>query len=122
MDSLMNTPECKPLFDANWVTDHLVVMEHKPDLKKTENPGGKELMDQYGGASAGIPYWLIFSPEGKLLADSRMPSKDKKGQDVLVNTGCPATVEEVAYFSTVLQKTTRLKPEEIALIAKKFAK
>jgi len=120
MDSIMNRPECKPLFDANWVTDHIVVQEHKPELKKLENPGGQEFMNQYNGEKQGIPFWLVFNPKGELLADSRMPSRDKNGKDILTNCGCPATAEEVAFFATVLKKTTRLSQPEIDLIADRF--
>ncbi|MFH0760351.1 MAG: thioredoxin family protein [Bacteroidota bacterium] len=120
MDSIMNMPECKPLFDANWVTDHMVVQEHKPELKKLENPGGQEFMDKYNGQNQGIPFWLVFNPKGELLADSRMPAKDKTGKDILTNTGCPAQPDEVAYFVTVLKKTTKLTQPEIDLIADRF--
>jgi len=120
MDSIMNMPGCKPLFETNWITEHLVVDESKPELKKLENPGGKEMMIKYKGKGSGIPYWLIFNPKGKLIADSRMPSKDKSGKKVKVNTGCPATEEEVAYFVKVLKKTTQLTQPEIDLIASRF--
>jgi len=120
MDSIMNMHECKPLFDANWVTDHLVVKENKAELKKLENPGGQEFMDKYNGKNQGIPYWLVFNPKGELLADSRMPAKDKTGKDILANCGCPAQADEVAFFAGVLKKTTRLTQPEIELIANRF--
>ena len=120
MDSIMNMPECKPLFNANWVTDHLVVQEHKPELKKLENPGGQEFMDKYNGKDQGIPYWLVFNPKGELLADSRMPAKDKTGKDILANCGCPAQADEVTFFVDVLKKTTRLTQPELELIADRF--
>ena len=120
MDSIMNMPECKPLFDANWVTDHMVVQEHKPELKKLENPGGQEFMDKYNGKNQGIPFWLVFNAQGELLADSRMPAKDKTGKDILANCGCPAQPDEVTFFVDVLKKTTRLTQPELELIANRF--
>ncbi|MFA5815536.1 MAG: thioredoxin family protein [Bacteroidales bacterium] len=121
MDSLMNVPETKAFFDNNFVIKHLVVQEAK-NKKNLENPGADEMMKKYHGAGTGIPYWLIFDVKGKLLADSRMPAKDKKtGKKIKANVGCPANPDEVEYFIKLLKKTTPLKEAELAVIAKKFA-
>lgn len=121
MDSIMNMPETKAFFDNNFVIKHLVVQESK-NKKDLENPGADEIMKQYNGAGAGIPYWLIFNAKGKLLADSRMPSVDKKtGKKIKANVGCPANPEEVAYFIGLLKKTTQLKGAELQVIAERFA-
>jgi thioredoxin-related protein len=119
MDSIMNMPETKPLFDKSFVTEHLVVQEAK-DKKNLENPGAQEMLDKYEGGKSGIPYWLIFDAKGNLLADSRMPSKDKTGKEVLANVGCPAQADEVAYFIGLLKKTTSLNEAELKVIAEKF--
>jgi thioredoxin-related protein len=120
MDSIMNTPQNKPLFEGNWVTRHLTVMESKPELKKTENPGGMDMMTKYGGAKSGIPYFLIFNPKGQLLFDSNMPAKDRNGMNIRTNTGCPASPEEVEYFSYVLKHSTRLTDEQIKMVGESF--
>lgn len=120
MDSIMNMPELKPLFDKNFVIRHLVVQE-VPNKKNLENPGAQEFMVKNNGDKQGIPFWLIFDVKGELLADSRMPAKDKAGKDILTNTGCPANPDEVAYFTGLLKKTTSLKEAELKLIAEKFA-
>lgn len=119
MDSIMNMPETKPFFDKNFVIKHLVVMEAK-DKKNLENPGAREMMTKYNGAGTGIPYWLIFDAKGNLLADSRMPSKDKSGKAILANVGCPAQPDEVSYFISLLKKTTSLKEADLAMISEKF--
>jgi thioredoxin-related protein len=120
MDSIMNMPELKPLFTGNFVTEHLVVQESK-GKENLENPGGAEMMKKYNGDKAGIPYWLIFNSKGKLLADSRMPSTDKKtGKKIKANVGCPAQPDEVDYFIKLLKKTTPLKEAELTVIAEKF--
>ena len=49
-----------------------------------------------------------------LLADSRIDGKPGK------NSGCPATKEEVDYFIKVLQKTSQLDAEALAVIWKRF--
>jgi thioredoxin-related protein len=119
MDSIMNMPETKAFFDNNFVIEHLVVQEAK-DKKHLENPGAGEFMVKHNGDKQGIPFWLIFDDQGNLLADSRMPAKDKNGKDVMVNCGCPAQPEEVAYFIGLLKKTTPLNEAELAIIAEKF--
>jgi hypothetical protein len=80
-------------------------------------------MKKYNGAGSGIPFWLIFNVKGKLLADSRMPTTDKKtGKSIKANVGCPANPDEVDYFIKLLKETTPLQEAELAMIAKKFAK
>jgi hypothetical protein len=49
-----------------------------------------------------------------------MPAKDKNGEDILANCGCPAQPDEVTFFVDVLKKTTRLTQPEIELIANRF--
>ncbi|MCX6225058.1 MAG: thioredoxin family protein [Bacteroidia bacterium] len=122
MDSIMNMPELKPLFDKNFVIKHLVVQE-VPNKKNLENPGAQEFMVKHNGDKQGIPFWLIFNAKGKLLGDSRMPATDKKtGKKIKANTGCPADPGEVDYFVKLLKKTTSLTDTELAIIAKKFAR
>lgn len=121
MDSLMNDPACKKYFDDNYVVRHLTVLESK-DKKNLENPGAMELLAKYHGEKQGIPFWLIFDTDGRLLADSDM-RPDGAGLDTPgSNVGCPATKEEVAFFMKVLGQTSSLKQGQLALIGKKFEK
>ena len=119
MDSIMNMPELKAFFENNYVIRHLVVQEPK-NKEHLENPGAEEFMIKNNGDKQGIPFWLILDAKGNLLADSRMPTKDKNGKEALANTGCPAQPDEVAYFTGLLKKTTPLSEAELALIAEKF--
>jgi thioredoxin-related protein len=120
MDSIMNMPELKYMFDRNYVIRHLVVLESK-DKKNLENPGAAEMMEKYNGKGSGIPFWLIFDAKGNLLADSRMPTVNKKtGKEELANTGCPAQPDEVEFFKGVIRKTSNLNDEQLSLIADKF--
>jgi len=121
MDSIMNMPETKPLFDKSYVIEHLVVLEAK-DKKDLENPGADKLMKKNGGENQGIPYFLIFDKKGNLLSDSRMPAKDKKGNAILSNVGCPAQPDEITFFTGLLKKTSTLTDPELDLIAEKFMK
>lgn len=121
MDTSMNDPSVKAFFAKNYVVRHLVVQEAK-DKKNLENPGATELLKKYNGNDQGIPYWLIFDKDGKLLADSKIrpagAGLDAPGK----NTGCPATQEEVTHFIEVLKKTSGLKDTELTLIEQRFRK
>jgi thiol-disulfide isomerase/thioredoxin len=119
MDASMNDKVCKNFFDDNFVIRHLAVFE-SPGKKNLENPGALQLLTKYNGAEDGIPFWLVFDKEGKLLADSKMRPEGAGAAAKGVNTGCPASKEEVDYFILVLRKTTTLNNEQLAIIEKRF--
>ena len=111
MDDSMKDPSCKDFFDRSYVVRHLVVNE-SPQNKKLENPGAAALLSRHGGEGQGIPFWLVFDSEGKLLADSqRVPGE---------NVGCPASREEVDHFIQVLKKTSSISSEEETSVRKRF--
>lgn len=120
MDTSMNDPLCKKAFEDNYVITHLVVDESK-DKKDLENPGANEMRNQYGGKDQGIPFWLVFDTDGKLLADSKMR---QSGTQIMSgdNVGCPASEKEVLYFLSVLRKTSKMSREELENIQKRFRK
>ncbi|HEX5025605.1 MAG TPA: thioredoxin family protein [Agriterribacter sp.] len=119
MDSAMNDPACSAFFENNFIITHLVVMESK-GKEHLENPGAMDLMNKYTGGNSGIPFWLIFDSEGKLLADSKIrpagASLDAPGE----NSGCPASEKEVANFIQVLQQTTSLDQQQLSIIQNRF--
>ena len=118
MDKSMNDETCKKFFEDNFVIRHLVVDE-SDDKKNLENPGADELRKKYYGDGQGIPFWLLFDKEGKLLADSKMRAGGA-GPEKGNNTGCPASEKEVAYFISVLQKTSGLNASQLEIIRKRF--
>lgn len=113
MDSSLNDKTVKPLIDRYFEITHLTVKE-SPNKKALENPGAEELLNKFGGADQGLPYWAVLYSSGELITDSQY----KPGE----NVGCPASEEEVDYFITVLRKTTTLKNEELEIIQKRFRK
>ena len=121
MDSIMNNANCKKLFNDQFVIRHLTVMEAK-GKEQLENAGGKALMEKYQGKNKGIPYWLIFDAQGKLVADCLIrpdgAGLDQPGE----NIGCPATKEEVAALKKVLKKTTTHNQTQPAVVEKNFIK
>lgn len=113
MEKNMNLPTTKPLFDKSYVTAYLDVQE-RGEKKSLENPGGQELMNEYKGETAGLPFWLMINPKGEVLADSF----DNKGE----NIGSPASPEEVASFLVKLEKTSKLNKTELQTIQQVFVK
>ena len=118
MDTAMNDNSVKRFFTDNYVIRHLVVYESK-GKENLENPGALDLLKKYKGDEKGIPYWLIFDKNGKLLADSKL-RPDGGGLESGDNTGCPASEKEVAHFVKVLKETSSLKDDELSVIEKRF--
>ncbi len=118
MDTSLNDPAVKPFFDKNYVITHLVV--HESAAKKhLENPGAEVLKDKYHGKGQGIPFWLLFDPNGNLIADSRIRTEGQ-GPEEGENCGCPALEKEVSYFISVLKKSSSLTDKELEIIHKRF--
>jgi thioredoxin-related protein len=113
MDTAMNDISIKDFFDKNFVIKHLVVYETE-DKKNLENPGALDLLIKYKGNNQGIPYWIVFDANRNLLADSQITPG--------VNTGCPATKDEVDHFIKVMKRTTSLSSDQLNLISKRFLK
>ena len=118
MDTSLNDASVKKFFDDNFVIRHLVVFESK-GKENLENPGALEMLTKFEGKDQGIPFWLIFDKDEKFLFDSRM-SAIVNSTEKLVNTGCPASKEEVDYFIEVLKKTTDLKEDQLEKIRTRF--
>ncbi|HEY0678904.1 MAG TPA: thioredoxin family protein [Chitinophagaceae bacterium] len=121
MDTAMNDPAVKKFFDDNYVISHLVVYESK-DKKGLENPGALELLTKYKGNDQGIPYWLVFDKNGRLLADAQMRPEGAGPATEGKNTGCPASPEEVAHFIKVLETTSSLNAEQLSVVRNRFLK
>ncbi len=123
MDASMNDPQVKEYFDDNYVIEHITVLEHDPNRKKDENPGGEDLMKKYNSDGFGIPLWFVFDSNGNLISDSHIRPAgtgfEVKGEDII---GCPASAEEVKLFVEVLKKTSKLSDTDLAKIASLFRK
>jgi thioredoxin-related protein len=121
MDSALQDSRCKDLFGAYYVIRKLDVKE-EANKKYLENPGATEMLRQYHGENQGIPFWLIFDEDGKLIADSQLrnsgESLDRPGE----NVGCPSTQKEIQYFAMILKQTSHLTSQELEVIEARFAK
>lgn len=118
MDNSMNDPACKKFFQDHFVVRHLVVSESK-DKKQLENPGAEAMLKQYHGDDSGIPYWLVFAADGRLLSDSKI-RKEGEGPEQGYNVGCPASEKEVDFLIELLQKITPLTAGQLDIIRKRF--
>lgn len=107
----VNNESVKDLFERNYVIRELDVLE-RADKKELENPGALELLKQYKADKSGIPFFLIYDAEGKLLTNGF----DDEGQ----NLGCPASEEEVAIFIDKLKETSHLTEGEVVAIREVF--
>lgn len=120
MEASLNDPAIKPMIDENYVIATLDVME-QPAKKNLENPGSLEVMTKLKGEKSGLPFWVILDAKGKVLGDSQVrpagASLDSYGE----NVGCPASPGEVAFFTTLLKKTSKLNDEQLSVISKRFA-
>lgn len=111
MDSAMQDPSVQSYFDKNYVITHLTVYERE-NKKSLENSGAELFLEAHDGANKGIPFWIILDSNGRTLADSQKAPG--------VNTGCPATKEEVAHLLAVLEKTSNITPAQRIAVEKRF--
>lgn len=118
MDNSLNDPVCRKFFSDHIVVKHLVVDE-TAGKKQLENPGAAELRKKYHGEDTGIPFWLVFDKEGTLVSDSRI-RKAGEGPGQGYNVGCPATENEVNFFTDLLKRITPLNADQLEIIRKRF--
>ncbi|HZY36719.1 MAG TPA: thioredoxin family protein [Mucilaginibacter sp.] len=119
MTASLNDPSCKKMFDDNYVTVYLDVLEHKGEESK-ENPGGLDVLKKYEAVDAGLPFWLILDAQGNTLATSAMPPAGSTTAKPSDNVGCPTDPNEVEYFIKVLKATSPLTDNDFAVIRKRF--
>ncbi len=104
LDAMLDTPDIKNIMNEHYVITHLDVMES--GAKKTlENPGGNEMMEAYGGAKSGLPFYAFLASDGKKIADSNMMPKDQ-------NIGYPGSTEEISAFEQLLKQTAPRMTDE----------
>jgi thiol:disulfide interchange protein len=105
LDAVMEKPDFKSAFAANYVVVHLDVMENGPKVATNENPGGVALMKTLGGEKSGLPFYAILDAKGKKLVDSNVMPMNQ-------NIGYPGSAEEIAAFAKLLEQTAPKWKEE----------
>lgn len=120
LDTAMNDASCKKLFNDNYVTCHLTVLENDKN-KALENPGAMDYLKKNGGDQQGIPFWLVLDQDGKVLADSQIRPDGAPLTTPGQNIGYPGSTEEIAAFQKVLRKTSKLTEAQLSLIGERFS-
>jgi thiol-disulfide isomerase/thioredoxin len=119
MQATINSPVINNYFTSNYIIENITVLESKQN-KDLENFGGETLLNKYGGENQGIPYFLIFDKNGKLIADSKMIAGEEILKGKGVNIGCPSTNDEIDAFIFKIQETSNLNYEQLKVIATEF--
>jgi thiol:disulfide interchange protein len=95
-EAFVQAPETRTAVSNHFVVLNLTVRE-SDEKKALEHPGGSELMAEWGGATAGLPFYVFLDATGRKIDDSNaMPNGG--------NIGFPATADEVARFMMVLER------------------
>jgi thiol:disulfide interchange protein len=96
-EAFVHAPAVKQIIADNYVLVNLTVQE-RDDKKALENPGAQEAMNNWGGAHAGLPFYVFVDAAGRKIADSNaMPDG--------TNIGFPGNAQELQMFVGVLDRT-----------------
>lgn len=94
-EAFVKAPETAPIIAKHFVVLNLIVRE-RDDKIAFEHPGGNALMDRWGGAQAGLPFYVFLDGTGKKVADSNaMPDG--------TNIGFPAVPAEITAFMSLMR-------------------
>lgn len=122
MTACFEDPTCSKYFDDNYVITYLDILE-RDGKKGLENPGAMDVLKNlHGNPEGGIPFWVVMTPEGKVLGNSYLPHADGTPGTANDNVGCPAEDNEVAYFTGLLKNSSKLTDDQLAVIATRFHK
>ncbi|WP_213522893.1 thioredoxin family protein [Nonlabens sp.] len=113
MNEQLKDPSVASYFKENYVMLPIVVFENGNNVS-LENPGSRELLKKYKGATAGLPFWVILDGSGNVITNSF----NEKG----VNLGCPASQKEVVVFIEKLKATSEMSKEDEKNVAIVFTK
>ena len=107
--NFVHSPDAGRVMADNFVVVNLVVREAE-DKRALEHPGGSELMAAWGGAEAGLPFYVFLDADGSKIADSNaMPDGS--------NIGYPVSATEIERFMNLLDRTApRLTPTDRATV------
>ncbi len=98
LETALNDTVIKPIIDKNYIVAMVDVNEHGDKIQKSENPGARNLLSDFGGDKAGLPFLVFLNGEGKMIANSNVMSQKQ-------NIGYPGSNEEISAFVKLLQKT-----------------
>src|SRR5262245_22587998 len=68
-EAFVKSPDAGPVLASQFVIVNLTVRE-RDGKQALENPGGSPLMDRWGGAMSGLPFYVFLDASGRKVADS----------------------------------------------------
>jgi len=95
--AFIHEPDVAPIINRNFVVLTLTV-EERDDKKARENPGGGALKTDWGGAKAGLPFYVFLDGTSNKIGDSNAMADG-------TNIGFPATPEEITRFVSLVERT-----------------
>jgi len=109
-DALFASPEAGQILGRHLVVVKFTVQE-SPAKRAFNTIGAQTLMDEWGGAETGLPFYVFLDARGGKIADSNaMPSG--------ANVGYPATTVEIQAFLGLLEEAApRMTADERSRIA-----
>jgi thiol:disulfide interchange protein len=96
LDAALTNADVKPIVEKHFVLLHLDVMERGEKKAALENPGGVELMKQFGGEKSGLPFYAFVNANGTKIGDSNVMPKES-------NIGYPGSPEEIDAFVKIVR-------------------
>jgi thioredoxin-related protein len=119
LDKFLVAPEIQPIFAKYYVIARLNVAEENGGNTALNNPGGLDLLVKFGGVgpggASGIPYICILNKNGKLIANSRMPSHGNAPFKIM---GFPSEPGEIDQFLVMMKKGSPALTVEEAQVVK----
>ena len=95
-EAFVKAPETSAIIAKHFVVLNLIVRE-RDEKTALEHPGGNALMDRWGGAKSGLPFYVFLDGSGTKVADSNaMPDGS--------NIGFPAIPAEISAFMSLMRK------------------
>jgi len=105
LEKAMQSDELKKIFEDNFIITHLDVQERGDKIKELENPGGNEIMKNFGGEKSGLPFLVFLDATGKKLTDSNVMPENQ-------NIGYPGSDEEIAAFGKIIKESQKHLSDE----------
>jgi thiol-disulfide isomerase/thioredoxin len=102
LETFMHDPNIRPILEKYFVLAHLNIEEERGKHPELNNPGGEDLVGEYGGKSMGVPFLVFLDGQGQMLTNSSRPVKGKQTGE---NIGYPALPVEIDWFMMMLHKT-----------------
>ena len=97
LDTLLEQPGIKELIDSNYVIARIDVQETGDKKQTLENPDGGDVMKEFRGENAGLPFYVFLARDGKMIANSNaLPDSS--------NIGYPGSKEEIVAFVGLIRK------------------